>query len=170
VYCQDESIDQDEGINWDVEVDRPINLEELSDLACNNDIKTAMDFICALKMASLDDKEDTCPKCDEPGYDQVTLSNSGSKIKKSSSRIPCHTMPIGPQLQALWWHPASIASLKYCDTRMAEIIEKLEWHNGLLESYNNFFYGSEYLEAINSGHIMVGDTVLMFSIDGAQLY
>jgi len=83
--------------------------------------------------------------------------------KKSLPRIPYH---------ANWPTATSplAAGLKYHDTRMVEIIEELKQNNGLLESYDDFFHGSEYLKAINSGHIVAGDMVLMFLIDGAQLY
>jgi hypothetical protein len=109
---------------------------------------------------------DTCPKCGKPRYDQITLANSGGKVNKARQEF--HTMPVGPQLQGLWRHPDSVASVKYRDTPMAEIIEELERNNGLLERYNDFFHSSEYLEAVNSSHIELGDMVLMFSIDGAH--
>ena len=259
----DVGIGQDEG---ECGVDGPINLEELSDLAHNEEIKIAMDFIRALEAASLDDEGmrlepealerlrnppqrptdilspdlrlaldlfiavgnssqetynavrsaivrrypenellsyaqiktriaelsgitpiihdmcinsclgytgpfaglDMCPQCGEPRYDQITLVNSGGKVKKARQEF--HTMPIGPQLQALWRHPDSVASVRYRETRTAEIMEELKHNNGLLASYDDYFHGSEYLEAVNSGRIVPGDMVLMFSIDGAQLY
>jgi hypothetical protein len=259
----DVGIGQDKGVYG---MDGPINLEELSDLAHSEEIKTAMDFICTLEAASLDDEGmrlkpkvlerlqnppqrptdtlspdlrlvldlfiavghssqemynairsaivpcypddelfsyaqiktrvaelsgitpiihdmcinsclgytspfaglDMCPQCGEPQYDQITLANSRGKVKKARQEF--HTMPIGPQLQALWRHPDSVASVRYCETRTVEIMEELERNNGLLVSYNNYFHGSEYLEAVNSGCITPGDMVLMFSIDGAQLY
>jgi len=36
--------------------------------------------------------------------------------------------------------------------------------------YGDFFDGSDYLDAVGDGNIMSEDVVLMFSIDGAQLY
>jgi len=108
------------------------------------------------------------PQCGEPRYDQITLVNSGGKVKKSSSRIPYNAD--WPQLQALWRHPDSVASVRYRETRTAENYGGAQAHNGLLASYNDYFHGNEYLEAVNSGRIVPGDMVLMFSIDGAQLY
>ena len=49
----DVGIGQDEG---ECGVDGPINLEEHSDLAHNEEIKIAMDFIRTLQVASLDDE------------------------------------------------------------------------------------------------------------------
>ncbi|KAI5988653.1 hypothetical protein F5J12DRAFT_786832 [Pisolithus orientalis] len=40
---------------------------------------------------------DTCPECDEPHYDQLR-QNRGVK----HPHAVFHTIPIGPQLQALW--------------------------------------------------------------------
>ena len=45
-------------------------------------------------------------------------------------------MPIGPQLPALWRYPDSMASVQYCETCMAEIMEELEHNDGLLVSYD----------------------------------
>jgi hypothetical protein len=50
---------------------------------------------------------EACLTCSEPRYEQVTLANSGRHIKKAHQEF--HTMPIGPQLQALWRHPKSAA-------------------------------------------------------------
>jgi hypothetical protein len=111
---------------------------------------------------------ETCPTCGESRYDQITLTNSNGKVKKPRQEF--HSIPIGPQLQALWRHSDSAASIQYCDTRTAEIINELERSDGLLDSYDDFFHGSEYLQAVNSGHIKPGDMILMFSMDGAQLY
>ena len=49
-------------------------------------------------------------------------------------------------------------------------ISKLEENNGQLEAYSDFIHGSEYLTAVREGWITDDDVVLMFSIDGAQLY
>ena len=110
----------------------------------------------------------TCPTCGESWYDQIMLTNSNGKVKKPQQEF--HSMPLGLQLQALWWHPDSAASIKYCDTHTTEIIDELEHSDGLLDSYNDFFHGSEYLQVVNSGHIKPGNMILMFSMDGAQLY
>lgn len=111
---------------------------------------------------------DTCPTCGEPRYDQITLANSDGKVKKPRQEF--HSMPIGPQLQALWRHPDSAASVQYCDTRTADIIDELKRSDGVLDIYDDFFHGSEYLRAVDDGRIKPGDMILMFSMDGAQLY
>jgi hypothetical protein len=111
---------------------------------------------------------DTCPTCGEPRYDQITLANSDGKVKKPRQEF--RSMPIVPQLQAPWQHPDNAASVQYCDTRTADIISELKRSDGVLDSYNDFFHGSEYLRAVDDSHIKLGDMILMFSMDGAQLY
>jgi hypothetical protein len=37
-------------------------------------------------------------------------------------------------------------------------------------SYEDFFHGRDYLDAMQECHINEGDPILMFSIDGTQLY
>ncbi|KAI5991815.1 hypothetical protein EDD15DRAFT_2124654, partial [Pisolithus albus] len=46
---------------------------------------------------------DACPECSEPRYDQVKLQRTNGRIKQP--RAVFHTIPIAPQLQALWQHP-----------------------------------------------------------------
>ncbi|KIM71213.1 hypothetical protein PILCRDRAFT_55084, partial [Piloderma croceum F 1598] len=58
---------------------------------------------------------EACLTCGEPRYEQITFANSDGRIKKA--RQVFHTMPIGPQLQALWRHPESAARARYLDAR-----------------------------------------------------
>ncbi|KIK15072.1 hypothetical protein PISMIDRAFT_16793 [Pisolithus microcarpus 441] len=93
----------------------------------------------------------TCPECNEPCYNQVKLHRSDGRIKH-----PCavfHMIPIAPQLQSLWRHP-----------------EKLQNNNGLVDTYDDVFCGYSYLSAVAQNKIQPDDTLLMISIDGAQLY
>ncbi|KAI6094453.1 hypothetical protein EV401DRAFT_2164076, partial [Pisolithus croceorrhizus] len=53
---------------------------------------------------------DVCPECSEPCYDQVKLQRSNGRIKQP--RAMSHTMPIGPQLQALWRHPETAEKMR----------------------------------------------------------
>jgi hypothetical protein len=82
-----------------------------------------------------------------------------------------YTIPIGPQLQALWHNPNSADSMGYRKKYTEKIREELWQHNGIhVSPYGDFFNGSDYLDAIASKNVMPEDMVLMFSIDGAQLY
>ena len=57
----------------------------------------------------------------------------------------------------------------YRDWETRRILEKLRVNN-TLDIYDDFTCGSDYLRAVQTGQIQPGDTVVMFSIDGAQLY
>jgi len=111
---------------------------------------------------------DTCPTCGEPQYNPIQLAASGGK--KQVARQQFHTIPIGPQLQALWRDADSALNLRYREEITTEILTELERNEGLLNSYDDFFHGSDYLTAIAEGCIKRDDIVLMFSLDGAQLY
>ncbi|KAI9463825.1 hypothetical protein HD554DRAFT_2040852 [Boletus coccyginus] len=52
-----------------------------------------------------------CPECNEPHYDQMKLNNSGGNIKVPRSVF--YTIPIAPQLQALWRHPETAQKIQY---------------------------------------------------------
>ena len=105
---------------------------------------------------------DHCPKCGEPKRCPIS-----GKYQQEF-----HTMPIGPILQALSGRdPQSARWFEYRRSKTREIIDKLLRSNfGNLPTYDDFFHGSEYLENVRNGNITNDDIVLMFSIDGAQLY
>ncbi len=103
---------------------------------------------------------DLCPKCGEP----KRCSISGKYYQEF------HTMPIGPILQALWRDPQSARRFDYRQSKTREIIQSLRDNAGILSAYEDFFHGSDYLEQVQNGNITDNDIVLMFSIDGAQLY
>ena len=79
-------------------------------------------------------------------------------------------MPISPQLQALSRHKDSAQQMQYRDICTMQILAELDSCDGIIPSYDDFFHGHDYLQAVKDGHIKEGDAVLMFSIDGAQLY
>ncbi|KAL0947452.1 hypothetical protein HGRIS_013559 [Hohenbuehelia grisea] len=60
--------------------------------------------------------------------------------------------------------------MRYREQRTAEILEELTQTNGILNKLDDFVCGSEYLDMVRKGIIRDGDMVLVYSIDGAQLY
>jgi hypothetical protein len=86
------------------------------------------------------------------------------------SRQRFYTLPIGPQLQALWRSLEGAQDVRYRERRTNELLDELGHTNGELGTYDDIFCGSDYLEEALSGNIQSGDMVLMLSIDGAQLY
>ena len=101
-----------------------------------------------------------CPICSEARYDMQT----------ELPRKRFHTIPIGPQLQALWRTVDGARSIRYRSRRTMEIIAQIQRDNGLPPKYDDIYCGRDYLDAVNRGDITSNDMALLFSIDGAQLY
>ena len=55
-------------------------------------------------------------------------------------------------------------------TKTQELLQECEDSSGIAEDYTYIFSGSAYLRAIEDGTVGENDTVLVFSINGAQLY
>ena len=106
-----------------------------------------------------------CPLCDEPRYNPTTLEESGGKKKVAHRQF--HTMPVGPQLQALYHSKGSAEQMQYAEKRLEEIVNAGPANRG---NYEDWCDGINFIQAFRDGHIKKGDPVLMFSIDSAQLY
>ena len=111
---------------------------------------------------------ETCPKCREPRFDPIKLAASGGDTK--IARQEFHTIPLGPQLQALWRSPESADAMKYRHRQTELILEQLRVNNGAIPVYEDFYHGQDYIDAVSRGDISAFDTVIVLSIDGAQLY
>src|ERR1700761_8843782 len=107
-----------------------------------------------------------CPKCGQDRYDQTILQKRRQRV----ARQIFHTVPIGPQLQALWRSSKSADDINYRERHTEEIRKELKTNHGRLFEYGDVFDGTAYLDAYAKGKIKPGDMVLMLSIDGAQLY
>ncbi|OBZ75159.1 hypothetical protein A0H81_04486 [Grifola frondosa] len=95
-------------------------------------------------------------------------------VPEGNKRVPHRTFlsfPLGFQLQALWQCPESAAALKY---HLQVTCKLLEWlyndPNQPLPFLDFFFFGNDYIHAFQEGKISDDDMILMFSMDGAQLY
>ncbi len=111
-----------------------------------------------------------CPVCSEQRYDQLKLAEKGTKV-------PCQRMltnVIGPQLQAMWRTPAGARAMKYRDdcTKKMMADAKLTANGKSIDIpvYSDYIHGTEYIAAVACGDVQDTNTVLMLSIDGAQLY
>ncbi|GBE89900.1 hypothetical protein SCP_1702260 [Sparassis crispa] len=96
-----------------------------------------------------------------------------SRLVQSAKKIAhqeFHTIPVGPQLQALCRNPSSATDLNYHEKRTQEILETLAQSDGTLPSYEDLLDGSDYLGTVADGRINSDDIILMLSLDGAQLY
>jgi hypothetical protein len=80
-----------------------------------------------------------------------------------------HTIPIGPQLQALYHKPRSAAHAHYLCKERARVLSDVN-RTGYLDKYSDVLHGTNIIEAFQDGHMGEDDIVLMFLIDGVQLY
>jgi len=75
--------------------------------------------------------------CGESRYDAAKKAASGGK--KLVPRQVFHTIPIGPQLQALWRNPESANSIRYRERRTKEILRSCSAMQGGLTPTMIFF-------------------------------
>jgi len=108
---------------------------------------------------------DRCPRCGEERWDAKK-----STAQKKVARQTFDTFPVGPQLQALWLHPDHAEKMRWREERTKDILNELKTTGGVPHAYEDILHGKQYLDACQSGQIKDGDSVLMLSIDGAQLY
>jgi hypothetical protein len=111
---------------------------------------------------------ESCPTCGEPRYDQAKLEATEGIVKEP--RKVFTTFPVGPQLQARWRDPRTAKKMSYRWQKTQELYQECEGSGGTSEVYDDVLSGEAYLRAVEDGKIREHDTVLMFSIDGAQLY
>jgi hypothetical protein len=111
---------------------------------------------------------EVCPKCDEPRYDPRVLASTNGKTKNPQQQFT--TIPLGPQLQALWRSQDGATAMRYRQSETQRILDKLAENTGSIDAWQDIYHGHEYLHAVQTERIQKGDTVLMMSLDGAQLY
>lgn len=111
-----------------------------------------------------------CPKCGSDRYDQEILRQSKGKKKVAVRQF--YTIPTGPVLQALERTEEASNNMDYFWREMHEVLGNVDPRTGevLIENYNDFLCGSEIIHAVQKGDIKENDILLMFSMDGAQLY
>lgn len=110
---------------------------------------------------------EACPMCSEPRYDQFKLRSS--RGKERIARQVFHTIPVGPQLQALYRNPESATHAHYLREERERVLSEIN-RAGFLGKYSDVLHGTDLIEAFRDRRIGEDDIVLMFSIDGAQLY
>ena len=108
------------------------------------------------------------PDCGEPRYDQKKLQESGGLLKVP--RQVCTTFPVGPQLQARWKSPKTAEKMFYRWRKTEELRQERARPTGTSHIYDDILSGDAYLSAVEDGSIGEYDTVLMLSMDGAQLH
>ena len=107
---------------------------------------------------------DHCPECGEARYEPQK-----PRAKRRVPRRTFQTMPLGPQLQALWRSPDGATKMRYRAEQTEKIMEELA-EDPNISTYSDFYHGALYTEAVQEGRVGPDDMLLMLSIDGAQLY
>ena len=110
--------------------------------------------------------KEKCPHCSKSRYDEEKLAKSGGRLKVP--RKVFTTFLLGPQLQARWRSPEAAQKMRYRQHKTEELLQARARGEDYI--YDDVFCGSDYLDAVEDGRIKADDTVVMFSIDGAQLY
>jgi hypothetical protein len=105
-----------------------------------------------------------CSKCDEPRY---KIPPAG---REQLPQRRFHTIPLGPQLQALWRSPETARKMRHRSQETKRILEELEKNGNRIDEWEDIYHGTAYLDAVRAGNIKDKDMVLLMSIDGAQLY
>ena len=111
---------------------------------------------------------ETCPTCGEHRYDQKKLEATDGIVKEP--RKVFTTFPVGPQLQAHWRDPKTAEKMSYRWRKTQELRRECSESGGTPTDYDDVLSGEAYLGAVDNGTVGEHDTVLMFSLDGAQLY
>ena len=106
---------------------------------------------------------DVCLECKEPCYNPVLLCSSNGEIKKPWQSMTI--IPIGPQIQALWSHCLSAEKMGYWEWVTNTLLSQAE----LSKVLTDYTEGENYITKVTP-YLKSHDTVLMFSVDGAQLY
>ena len=109
-----------------------------------------------------------CPSCRKPRYKEQRQGSSTRHPKVPNHVF--HTIPLGPQIQALWSSPDGVEDMLYSLRHGESVRDRLSKNNGTTPFYDDFYSGTDYLAAVSEEKIKNGDTILLFSLDGAQLY
>ncbi|KAF7370240.1 hypothetical protein MSAN_00654800 [Mycena sanguinolenta] len=102
----------------------------------------------------------TCRFCGTPRFDPI-----------SGAAQEFFTMPLGPQLQALYRSPESAKDMHYRREKTREILDSADADGKIhISVYEDYLHGQDYLDAVIREDIGETDIVVIGSMDGAQLY
>jgi hypothetical protein len=108
-----------------------------------------------------------CPRCGQSRYKEEELA--ASEGEKKIPRKVFTTFPVCPQIQARWKNPRTAEEMLYRWRKTQELRQRFQ-PGETPDIYDDILSGAAYLDLIDNGKIGKYDTVLMLSIDGAQLY
>jgi hypothetical protein len=128
-------------------------------------VMTNMCFDTCMAFAGPYSELRACPECHNPWFETVTQGN-----KRVS--VPCRqafTIPVGPQIWAQYRSCKSAWNMGHWNRVMEPLLAKLRAGSSL-DVYDDVYCSSILLDAAQQGDLLPDDTVLMLSINGAQLY
>ncbi|EIW85749.1 hypothetical protein CONPUDRAFT_30432, partial [Coniophora puteana RWD-64-598 SS2] len=107
---------------------------------------------------------DKCLYCQEDRYEH---GRGGKKVPRQTYM----SYSLGHQIQAQWLQADSAARTRYRAQQTAWLNDQLKDGNTApFEIYDDITKSLEYLRGLEENKFSVDDTILMLSIDGAQLY
>ena len=108
---------------------------------------------------------DACPECGKPRY-----HSTGGQRRKPYKQFT--TVPLAMQLQALYSTIDGARAMLYSHNYTNKLLDNMRNPTFCANrAYSDFFDGTEWINIAQSGRVdSKNDTVLMLSIDGAQLY
>ncbi|KIK26896.1 hypothetical protein PISMIDRAFT_94090, partial [Pisolithus microcarpus 441] len=110
---------------------------------------------------------DSCPTCGTSRWIEEVLQGTHSHSKVAAQKFT--TIPIGPQIQALYRHKNTAADMDYLRKRTNEVLMQIH-STGQVPVLDDIVMGWDYIGAVLDGDIKPDDVVLMVSLDGAQLF
>ncbi|KIK13056.1 hypothetical protein PISMIDRAFT_119622 [Pisolithus microcarpus 441] len=110
---------------------------------------------------------EACPTCNMSCWKQERLQGTHRRSRVAAQTFT--TIPISPQLQALYWHKDSTTDMDYLCTCTMEVLQHLQ-ETGDIPIIDDVMMVWDYLGTMLDGDIKQQDIVLMVSIDGTQLY
>ena len=114
---------------------------------------------------------ESCPECSLSRYDPLKAGRTNKKVPRQQF----HTIPLGPQLQALKRSDDSSRNVGHRHRTTQHILDNftLDEHGKKvidLDCFDDFYSGSDYLGRVANGDITKNSFVVMLSLDGCQLY
>ncbi|KAL6305364.1 hypothetical protein BKA93DRAFT_816991 [Sparassis latifolia] len=95
---------------------------------------------------------DICPYCHKHCYDPILLASRGDK----KPRQQFNTFPVGPQIQAQFRSPESVADMQHQKQIMADVLAELQL-SGKLDIIEDIPHGSDFWDAYQHGQIAPDD-------------
>lgn len=104
----------------------------------------------------------SCPTCGEDRYEKDGVTPRQTFL----------TIPLAPQLQAQWRTPEGAHAMRYRERFTKKLFDELRAQDGERGNipFTDFLDSDAYIQEVSKNHIASHDSVVLLSLDGAQLY